>query len=424
MPLRNGQDVLHVEPYPFGKRFAMTFVDDTDRCTRENISLPYACLRDHGIFITKTVWPLRATRSTGGYAAICQDGATLEDGPYREFCEQLRDEGFELAMHGASAGDNTRDRTIAAYRRFEEVFGHPPATNVMHGRNRENIYWGRHSIPQRLFAEAIRRLEPLDFAGHQRDSPYYWGDICREKTRYVRQFEGLEPDTLRFDPATPYHDPAKPDVNWWFSASYGSGTRLLDVITAATLDALAARRGASILHMYMFMYSVLQPDGGYRLHPRFRAAAELMSGRPDGWYVPVATLLDRIRAVRGLHAHTEGSEVVLANRSGETIENLALRVPRGVLLREAGTGPELAANAWEQLRVGTLGPGASVRLAANRPGLRVQGLAAPAPRYPRLAAGYGWRLLWQLGRGRRGLTRGGVPSWVSSLQTDGGAVGA
>ena len=419
-----GNDVVRVEPYPFGRRFAVTFVDDTDHATCANIEPAYACLRGNGVRITKTVWPLRPAAPSGGYTGFPQDGETLQDLPYREFCQALHADGFELAMHGASAGDNTRDRTIAAYRLFEEVFGHPPATNIMHARNRENIYWGRHSVRQRLLAAVVGRMEPLDFSGHQRDSAYYWGDVCREKTRYVRQFEGLHPDTLRFDPATPYHDPAKPDVNWWFSASYGSGTRLLEVITPETLDALAARRGASILHMYMFMYSVLQPDGSYRLHPRFRAAAELMSARADGWYVPVATLLDRIRAVRGLEVRAAGGEIVLANRSGEAIEHLALRVPRGLLLREAATGRELAANAWDQVEVGTLAPGASARLASDRPGLRVEGLAAPAPRYPRLAAGYGRRLLWQVRHGRRGLTRGGVPPWVSDLQTDGATAGS
>jgi hypothetical protein len=411
-------NVVRVEPYPFGKRFAVTFVDDTDHATRANIAPAYACLREHGLRITKTVWPLRPAAPSGGYRGFPQDGETLQDGPYREFCQALHADGFELAMHGASAGDNTRDRTIAAYRLFEEVFGHPPATNVMHARNRENIYWGRHAVPQWLLAAAVGRMEPLDFAGHQPESEFYWGDVCREKTRYVRQFEALHADTLRFDPATPYHDPRKPDVNWWFSATYGAGTRLLRLMTARTLDALARRRGASILHLYMYHYSLARGDGRWGVHPGFRAAVERMAAREDGWYVPVATLLDRIRAVRGVDIRTGDGEIVLANRSGQAIEGVALRVPRGVPLRDAATGRMLGASAWDQVAVGTLTPGASVRLAANRPGVRVQGLAAPPPRYLRLAAGYARRLLWQVHRGRRDLTSGRVPVWVSDLQRE------
>jgi hypothetical protein len=66
----------------------------------------------------------------------------------------------------------------------------------------------------------------------------------------------------------------------------------------------------------------------------------------------------------------------------------------------------------------TLASDASVRLAANRPRLRVQGLSAPAPCYLRLAAGYGRRLLWQMHHGRRDLMSGRVPVWVSDLQTE------
>lgn len=404
---------VRVEPYPFGKRFAVTFVDDTDHATRANVAPAYACLREHGLRITKTVWPLRPAAPSGGYAALPQDGETLQDGPYREFCQQLHADGFELAMHGASAGDNTRDRTLAAYRLFEDVFGHPPATNVMHARNRENIYWGRHSVPQRLLAAAVARMEPLDFAGHQPGSEYYWGDICRAKTRYVRQFEALHADTLRFDPATPYHDPRKPDVNWWFSATYGAGTRLMQLMRDATLDSLAARRGASILHAYMYHYAVRDGRGGWEVHPGFRAAVERMASRPDGWYVPAATLLDRIRAVRALEIRADGCDIVLANRSDEPVADVALRVPAGTGVRERGTGRACAANGWGQVKVGTIAAGASVRLATDRPGVRVRGLATPAPRYPRLAAGYAHRLLWQMRRGRRGLTNGRAPVWVS-----------
>jgi hypothetical protein len=56
--------MITLSRYPEGKRFALTFVDDTDYSTRENIEPVYDFLGRCGFWGTKTVWASRARRSS------------------------------------------------------------------------------------------------------------------------------------------------------------------------------------------------------------------------------------------------------------------------------------------------------------------------------------------------------------------------
>jgi hypothetical protein len=356
--------VVSVEPYPFGKRFALTLVDDTDRSRLEEIEPVYACLEAHGLRTTKTVWPLRASALSNGYDLAA--GQTLQDLPYRAFCQRLQAAGFEIAMHTASGGDSTRDETFRAYRCFEEIFGGPPLTNIMHGRNRENLYWGRSCTRYRPLAKIIGGLVPFPFEGHDPASDYYWGDLCRERTRYVRLFETTRLNTLAFDPATPYHDPRKPDVPWWFSATYAAQERLLGLVTAEAVDRLAADRGSSILHVYLRRFGVRGGDGRYTVHQGFLEVVRLLARRPDGWYVPVATLLDRLRIIRGISIESHGHEIVVRNETEQPIAEVALRVPSDIVLQgSGGSATPPVRNEYGQVLVGTLLPGTERRLVAS-----------------------------------------------------------
>jgi len=411
---------ITVEPYPFGKRFAVTMIDDTDLATLAELRPVYACLDEHGIRITKTVWPLPAVAPSGSGTTVDGVTATLANAQYAEFCQELSAKGFEVAMHTASGGNNTRDRTVEAYDIFEHVFGCPPKTNIMHGRNRENIYWGKSCIPVPVLARLASLLESQDFEGHRRESEYYWGDICREKTTYVRLFETLDTNTLRYDPATPYHEPTKPDVRWWFSSSYGAGTRLFSLLTPGRIGQLRKDRGASIIHCYCRHYAVGSTDGKYAAHRRLRALLDYLSVCSDGWYVPVATLLDRLRMVRNVAVHIEQSRVVLTNKASEAIPDLALRVPEGIELSSAANGASsLQRNEYGQVLVGTLNKSRELSVSAHSPRLHVRGPTLRRPNYVRLAAGMIRRLGWQFRHGRRSRRLSKRPAslpWVAELQ--------
>ncbi|MCA1673099.1 MAG: hypothetical protein LC799_13180, partial [Actinobacteria bacterium] len=229
---------LRIEPYPFGKTFAVVLTDDTDGARLETLTPIYCTLDEYDIRVTKTVWPLPAVSSSGSLppAPWDWDTVTLQDCcEYQRFCQDLQQRGHEIAMHTASGGDNVRERTLEAYRLFERVLGHPPRTNIMHGRNRENLYWGRNLFPNPVMRSMVGVFEPQDFHGHDPTSPYFWGDICRERTTYVRMLETRSLNTLAFDPATPFHDPTKPYVNWWFSATYGGPRAFRNLFTPESI---------------------------------------------------------------------------------------------------------------------------------------------------------------------------------------------
>src|SRR5512147_1237268 len=92
--------------WPQGKRFAFTIVDDTDRSTVENAGPIYNFLSEFGLRTTKTIWPLAPL------GPPCTGGQSLEDPEYRRWVLDLRDRGFEIALHGVSDETSTRERVL------------------------------------------------------------------------------------------------------------------------------------------------------------------------------------------------------------------------------------------------------------------------------------------------------------------------
>jgi hypothetical protein len=391
-----------VEYFPYGKTFAVAFVDDTDLATLPKITPVYRYLDDHGILSTKTVWTLPAICSSGSLPYSYAGTTTLQDADYRRYCEWLQGRGFEIAMHTASGGDNVRERTIEAYALFEDIFGHPPHTNIMHGRNRENLYWGKHSVPHPLLRRIVGAFEPQDFSGHRPDSEYFWGDVCEAKTRYVRVFDTLETNTLAFDPATPYHDPAKPHVPWWFSASFANGWNLFSLLSREKLEALRAQRGASIVHLYCGDYGSRLDSNEHTVSKTFSQTIDQLASFPDGWYVPVVELFDRIRAVRGLTVTREGDAIEIRNNSEIELRELALHVTGEVAGYDAlGESLTRRRNAAGQIPVGDLQAGGGMRLRFAGAAPEIDVPVQQSPDYPKLVMGTAKRIAWQFKRGRR-----------------------
>ena len=391
------------ERYPFGKTFAVSMVDDTDQATLAAIRPVYECLLQHGITITKTVWPLPPVEPSGDQRSIpdaIRYTATLDEDAYVDFCRMLQKSGCEIAMHTASGGNNIRGRTLQAYSVFEDAFQHSPFTNVMHGRNFDNIYWGKLLVEQGILSRAIQWFEPQDFFGHEPHSKYYWGDVCKDRTRYVRSFETLHPDTLHFDPATPYHDPTKPHVNWWFSSSNGVGARLYQLLAPVKIRQLHCDRGASIIHFYS--RAVSDHNHSSQVDPRFSALCAYLGSVAYGWYVPVVTLLDRLRAIRQLTVTVRSETILVENRSGMSISDFALNTPGGVMVwDEYGTELSKRRNDYGQIPLGNLGSTCLLRYSSIEP-IRSVSPTTVTPNYWRLASGTANRLASDYWHGRRG----------------------
>ena len=137
---------------------------------------------------------------------------------------------------------------------FAEYFGGYPVTLAQHYYCDENIYWGdqRVSGVYRLLYSALTRGQNRNrFHGHIPGHPEFWGDLCRQHIRYVRNFTFAETNTLRACPYMPYHDPDRPYVNYWYASAEGATVEpFVDRIGEANLDRLEADGGACIMYTH------------------------------------------------------------------------------------------------------------------------------------------------------------------------------
>jgi hypothetical protein len=286
--------------WPDGKAFAFSVFDDTDLSTLENAAPVYELLADLGFQTTKSVWPLR------GSDEPLVGGSTCEDPSYRAWVEMLQRHGFEIALHNVTFHTSERAQTIRGIDRFRELFGHDPSAHTNHSTCRENIYWGLHRVSgaNRAIDHLLNhRLKPrAESEGHVETSPFFWGDVCRDTVKYVRNFVHSDINTLRYCPEMPYHDPQRPYVNHWFASTEGPDVKtFLRALSDRNLDRLEAEGGACI--MYTHFGAGFAPAG--RLDSRFARVMRRLSER-NGWYVPVTSMLDHLLAAKGNHQITDG----------------------------------------------------------------------------------------------------------------------
>lgn len=293
--------------WPDGKDFAFTIFDDTDLATLENVREVYSFLADRGFRTTKSVWPLLGNKTPK------IGGATCEDDKYLRWVLNLREKGFEIGLHNVTYHTSPREETIRGIEKFRELFGHYPFSMANHSGCHENIYWGNYRVTggkEVLYNLLLRNGNKGVFQGHIESSPLFWGDICKQRINYVRNFTYGDINTLKTCPFMPYHDPKRPYVNYWFASSEGPEVKsLISILAEKNQDRLAAEAGACI--MYTHLAREFYKDG--QIHPRFRFLMERMS-RMNGWFVPVHTLLDHLRALKTRHDINDGERSSLERK--------------------------------------------------------------------------------------------------------------
>ncbi len=271
--------------WPDNKRFAFSILDDPDAQSLEAGRAVYALLADCGLRSSKAVWPL------GPSAPPSDEGVTCSDPAYVEWLLGLQRQGFEIGFHNATSHTSARQQTIHGLERFAALFGHDPRVYAQHYYCQESLYWGDSRLTgfERAFYNAVTgwRNHGKSF-GHVTDHPNFWGDHCKEKIRYVRNFVFGDINTLKACPWMPYHDPARPYVNYWFSSSEGSRVATFNrQLREENQDRLEAEGGACIIYTH-FGHGFYEHG---ELPPRFRFLVERLA-RKNGWFVPVSTLLD------------------------------------------------------------------------------------------------------------------------------------
>jgi len=271
--------------WPEGKAFAFTIFDDPDSQTLEIGRRVYTFLRDAGLCTTKGVWPVRGLREPSDH------GGTCAEPEYRTWVLELQAQGFEIGLHNATSHTSTREETIEALERFREYFGAYPSSMANHYYANEAVYWGdaRLSGPIRCVYNVLTAWKNRrKYSGHIPGHPCFWGDLCRERIRYVRNFAFAEINTLAACPWMPYHDPERPYVNQWYACSEGSHVGTFNArITEEEQDRLEEQGGACIMYTH-FGHGYAE---GHSLNSRFCELVSRLS-RKNGWFVPVSQLLD------------------------------------------------------------------------------------------------------------------------------------
>jgi len=282
--------------WPEGRKFAFSIFDDTDRATLENNQAIYGFLKDLGFRTTKTVWMF------DGRNPPVIPGVTCTDGPYRDWLIQLQKDGFEIAWHNATWETSEREVTLQGLEDFERTFGHPPLTMANHASNGEGIYWGNARLtgPAAALYGLLQRGQK--FTGHLKGHPNFWGDLCKSRIRYVRNFTFETINTLQNCPFMPYHDPLKPWVSAWFAGSEGADCQAFNrMLCESNQDRLEAEGGMCILYTH-FGKGFHDRKG---LNPRFVELMQRLAAK-GGWYVPVSDLLDHLAQRNGgIHELTD-----------------------------------------------------------------------------------------------------------------------
>jgi len=277
--------------WPDGHGFAFTIFDDTDLTTLVNGPPVYRFLTDLGLRITKSVWPL-ASEGPGFVG-----GSTCADPAYLRWVLSLQADGHEIGYHNATDGSSPRARTAEALDRFRDLFGSDPACGANHSGNAEAIYWGAARLSgahARLYDGMTRGRYRGAFHGEEEGSEWFWGDLCRDRVRYWRNFTFPGLNTLDDCPQLPYHDPSRPFVDHWFASTEASNSdKLTDLLTPAKLDALEESGGVCVLYTHIGS-GYWWEDG---LHDGIVGVLRDLSSR-NGWFAPVGEVLDHLRAQR------------------------------------------------------------------------------------------------------------------------------
>jgi hypothetical protein len=277
--------------WPGGKSFAFTIFDDPDSQILASCRRVYDFLTDSGLRTTVGVWPCAPIREANSPGETCASAA------YRTYIQELQGRGFEVGYHNTTAHSSPRPEIARGLDVFGGYFGDSAITMANH-YNAEAIYWGQSrlsGIRRTIYQAATLGRTTGAFSGHIEGSPYYWGDLCKQRVRYCRSFAYSMTNTLRACPWTPYHDPDRGLVNYWYASSDGANKeRFLQILSEPKQDELEAEGGACIMYTH-FGHGFVE-DGV--LDARFQSLIERLS-RKNGWFVPVSTLLDYLLSERG-----------------------------------------------------------------------------------------------------------------------------
>jgi hypothetical protein len=274
--------------FPNGKRFAFTIIDDTDMTTLERVKPIYEILDKYGVKTTKTVW----VYDTNDPSYSTNLGDSLRNPAYRAFILDLHRKGFEIALHGVRGGSSRRGEVISGLEEFKNELGAYPSMHINHSQNRDNLYWGGHvfAFAPLRWAGVMANRHPFD--GDDPRSEYFWGDLAKERIKYVRRYTFPEINLLRVNSSFPYHLDDKPFVNYWFPTSNGDRIReFTELLNRQNVETLEREGGVCLVYAHLGSGSF---NRGNLPDPRFEERIRELVAH-NGWFVPASQILDYMR---------------------------------------------------------------------------------------------------------------------------------
>ena len=353
---------IEISRYPDGKDFSFTITDDPDYGWYEQKVVVYDLLERLGFRTTIPVWVLDNKHGTGvnnSYSGV--GGITTNDKQYLEHTQMLQSKGFEIALHTVGPGNDLREETISGYEIFKKRFGKYPKININHTTNVENIYWGGDRFSNPVMAFVYDKISPGS-SGHIEESDYFWGDISKDKTKYIRGWATDSINTLSVNKSMPYHQEDKPYVNYWFGCSDGfEYEKFMRLISDENVETLRAERGTSIIYTH-FGYGFVDRKTN-RISQDFVEQMTKVS-RLDGWFVPVSDILDRFLLMRNVEVVSKDGVYLVLNLNGKAVEGLTIITDQDRLYRY-NTDEWLYSNEDGEIILGDMAPYSTIKLARN-----------------------------------------------------------
>jgi hypothetical protein len=304
-------------PYPYEAGFCIT--DDPDASTLAQTRTVYDYLMKKSFVTTKAVWAFEPEMRCGipPIPDSALRGITLADPNFASYCKELHHNGFELCLHGASAGNNTRERTLEAFRLFSEYYGSSD-TFICHSKNSDNIYWEEKTTSLFPFGSLLSFYSEHKCQGEIASSPYYWGDLCNSKINQIRLYRTRCCNTLKHNPSMPYYDSRKPLVNGWFSATKRA---LADCADENELNQLKKENGLTVLYQYLHRYAIPETN---TLNEHFVRSVDRVSGDSKILVRTVSAVMKRLRQIQCIFVVFHEKSFWLINLNDEAIDNLQI----------------------------------------------------------------------------------------------------
>ena len=268
--------------WPKKKEFTFTIIDDTDNSNINNIKPIYDYLTSKNIKTTKTVW---VYPSRDRYT-----GQTLQNNNYYKFIKLLKSDGFDIQLHNVGSGNFSRTEIIKGLDEFKQKLGKYPNMHINHCSNADNLYWG-HKRFGMILRKTMQIIEGSKkrFYGDEINSNYFWGDIAKEKIKFIRNrvFNGI--NTLKYDPKMPFREKRKIFSNYWFSSSDGHNLKQFNnLVTKSNIDKLKREKGLCIVQTH-FASDFVDQQG--KLDEIFKENINYLS-KQNGWFVPANDILE------------------------------------------------------------------------------------------------------------------------------------